>query len=393
VSTTSVKNPGLKRGVALVIVVTAVAVMSAFATEFAYNTRVYFHMAANQRERVQAYYNARSATRIALLVVDSFDLIRSVAGGMPGTNLAGNNMELWRFGCTFARVFASGKLNLMGLDVLDMKDVEGLGTAGDFGCEMEPEDGRVNLSRVASLEEKKAVFRQLYSVIRNQYRDQMNDEVDRETAETTGKLIDWADADTNATVLDTANATVTEGGAETDSYSEFGYSQKNAKYDSLAEMRQVEGVDDDLVCKFGKDLTVYDTFKLNVNTADIEVLKALICEFMMGQTRDLQCGFTNPGVITPIDIVGGYIETCRKVKMAMFMLPFPTVDHFLNLLKNLPDPLNKEIVVNGQALKQLVDTKSKIVRVRSWGKYGRTEAHLDGVYDTTRHNFVYWREY
>ncbi len=76
---------GLRSGVALIIVLTAVAVMGAFLMEFAYNTRIYFHMAHNTRERVQAYYNARSAQNIALQVVDSFDLIQSVAGGMSGT--------------------------------------------------------------------------------------------------------------------------------------------------------------------------------------------------------------------------------------------------------------------------------------------------------------------
>ena len=384
----------LKRGVALVIVVTAVGVMSAFATEFAYNTRVYFYMANNARERVQAYYNARAATNIATQVVNSFDMIQSIAGGMGGGRLAGNNMELWRFACTFADVFATGKLNLMGMDVLDMKGTEGLGVEGGaFGCSIEPEDGKVNLSRVSNLQEKQAIFKQLYAVFRNHYRDAMDDELDKEVAETVGRVIDWADPDQVKTVLDPASAAVTEGGAESDDYASFGYSTKNAKMDSLAEIHQIEGVDDETYCKFADKLTIYDTFKLNVNTADIEIVKALLCEFMQGPLRDMQCGLVSPGLITPIDIVGGYIETCRKVKMSMFMLPFTTPGAFTKLLGSLPDPLRQEMVFNTAALNQFIDTKSKIVRIRSWGRSGRTEARLDGVLDTSRHNYVYWNEY
>lgn len=383
-----------KRGVALVIVVTAVGVMSAFAAEFAYNTRVYFYMANNARERVQAYYNARAATNIATQVVNSFDMIQTLAGGMGGAKLAGNNMELWRFACTFADVFATGRLNLMGMDVLDLKGTEGLGSdSGAFGCTIEPEDGKVNLARVQTLQEKQAVFKQLYAVFRNHYRDAMDDELDKEVAETVGRVIDWADADQTKTVLDPASGAVTEGGAESDDYAEHGYSTRNAKMDSLPELHLIEGMDDDTYCKFQDKLTLYDTFKLNVNTADIEVIKALICEFMVGPTRDLQCGLVNPGLITPIDIVGGYIETCRKVKMSMFMLPFPSASAFTRLLQALPDPLNKDVVVNSAALNQFIDTKSKIVRIRSWGRSGRTEARLDSVLDTSRHNFVYWNEF
>jgi hypothetical protein len=62
-------------------------------------------------------------------------------------------------------------------------------------------------------------------------------------------------------------------------------------------------------------------------------------------------------------------------------------------LQALPDPLNKDVVVNSAALNQFIDTKSKIVRIRSWGRSGRTEARLDSVLDTSRHNFVYWNEF
>jgi len=48
------------RGVALIIAVISITLLTVVATEFAYNTRVDLQLAANQRDEVRAYYMARS---------------------------------------------------------------------------------------------------------------------------------------------------------------------------------------------------------------------------------------------------------------------------------------------------------------------------------------------
>ncbi len=86
-----------RRGVALLMVITAIAILTAVAVEFSYRTRVEARLAANARDRLRAYYLARSAVNLARLVlhfqrqVDSIQLpnITSMLGGLLGGGMGG----------------------------------------------------------------------------------------------------------------------------------------------------------------------------------------------------------------------------------------------------------------------------------------------------------------
>ena len=58
-----------QRGVALLIAVVAITILTVVATEFAYNTRVDLQLAANQRDEVQAMYMARSGVALSRLLL------------------------------------------------------------------------------------------------------------------------------------------------------------------------------------------------------------------------------------------------------------------------------------------------------------------------------------
>ena len=58
-----------ERGVALIIAVTAIAVLTVVATDFAYNSRVDLQLATNQRDEVRAYFLARSGIGMARLLL------------------------------------------------------------------------------------------------------------------------------------------------------------------------------------------------------------------------------------------------------------------------------------------------------------------------------------
>src|SRR5260370_22253203 len=58
-----------ERGIALILAVVAVAVVTAVDTEFAYNSRVDLQLATNQRDEVRAYYLARSGIAISRLLL------------------------------------------------------------------------------------------------------------------------------------------------------------------------------------------------------------------------------------------------------------------------------------------------------------------------------------
>jgi general secretion pathway protein K len=58
-----------ERGVALLIVIIGIALLTVMATEFAYNSRVDLQLATNQRDSIRAYYLARSGVGLSRLVL------------------------------------------------------------------------------------------------------------------------------------------------------------------------------------------------------------------------------------------------------------------------------------------------------------------------------------
>ncbi|MBM4381467.1 MAG: general secretion pathway protein GspK, partial [Deltaproteobacteria bacterium] len=80
-----------ERGVALLIAVISIAVLTALAVDFAYTTRVDLQLAANGRDEVRAYYLARSAIGLSRLLMRFQKQIDSAPlGGLNLGSLASN---------------------------------------------------------------------------------------------------------------------------------------------------------------------------------------------------------------------------------------------------------------------------------------------------------------
>ena len=142
-----------RRGVALLISLSAIAVMAAFSVEFSYNMRVNVHQATNLKREVQAYYHARSAMEIARAVIFAEKRFKTLLGPLGGQA----NLELWRYACKFAEIFHSGNVNFLGTTLFSLKDYDGIGVKdGEFSCEIVPEDGRINVGRVGNLQDNPA---------------------------------------------------------------------------------------------------------------------------------------------------------------------------------------------------------------------------------------------
>ncbi|MBM4398418.1 MAG: general secretion pathway protein GspK, partial [Deltaproteobacteria bacterium] len=239
------------RGVALVIVLTGITILAAFSAEFSYRSRVDVRVATNLEKQVQAYFHARSAMEIVKLVVTSQKFVDQATAAF-GVKAGG--FELWRFACKFAEVFNTSSLNFLGIDFLDLKGTEGLGVEkGGFTCEVVPEDAKINLNGVLSVADRKALFTKLYALLRGQVEpDTKGGRDDRKAAELILNIMDWVDADDERSDIDSNGNFVQAGGAgENTSYSRYGYKARNAKMDSVDEVRLVEGMTDDLFCRFG----------------------------------------------------------------------------------------------------------------------------------------------
>lgn len=383
-----------KRGVALIIVLTSIAILAAFSSEISYRAYVDVRTAKNMERQVQAYFYARSAMQIARLVITSQKFVQQILGtmGMGGVNL---HVEVWPFASKFVEVFSTGQLAFAGVPVLQLKGQKGVGVSkGGFKVTVEPEDSKINVNKVLRASDRRNLELRLLALLQAADIKGYGIE-DRKSLELIANIIDWVDADDNKTEIDT-NGKITSGSGagENTPYDQYGYKVKNAKFDSVAELRLVAGMKDEVYCKIAKALTVYRTDKVNVNEADPLLLKALICNSLAGVDPSVACGY-GMGITgrTPVDAAVGLIDTCRRIKKALFIPPFANAQAFVNLLKNLPAPLNQLVVVDPRKLLPQIGVGSRVLRIKATGWIGGTGYTMETVIDTLGDNYLYWREY
>ena len=302
-------------------------------------------------------------------------------------NMKAPKIELWSYACKFAEIFNSGKVETLGFELFDLSEQKGVGlTKGSFSCTADVEDGRVNVNRASSLAEKQALYFRLFPLLRSL--KQVQDENDQELTELVANIIDYVDADDNKTTV-VPGGQLQDGGGAGES-SSMGLSSKNAMLDTIEELRLVDKMDDETFCLLKDRVTVYLTEKINVNSADLYVLRSLLCENLSIPEEQLRCQMGMG--LHPVDLALEWVEVCRRIKRSLFTPPFSTTRHFTTFFKRLPEPLNSEIPLNTAALQKHISTDAKIIRLKSVGTYGPITKHLEAVVDTSTGRYIYWRE-
>ncbi len=391
-----------QRGVALLLAMTAIAILSVFSLEFTYQSRVAVRTSSYVEQEIEAYLHARAAVELAALVIGSVDIVESILNKYASM-LGGRkpNISTSAYACEFVNAFCEGQMSLMGLPLVDLRGKEAAGLKrGSCGCKSDDEDGRVNINRVGNLAEKQATFDTLYKLLeRHEGVSQIGD-LDKEMAQLALNVIDWADTDNVKTDIDPATRKLQQGsGAEGVGYARAGYKSKDAPYDTTEEVRLVEGMNDGLWCKLRNQLTVYNTAKLNVNTAPIEVIKALVCKNLADpRNEQIACARTNnqAAMFVPVNVAGQYIEVCRTLKKLIFSPPFSTPGRFVRFFDKLGTvlPADYANVLRVNAGKMLADvgTSGQIVRITAYGTSGAVTKTITALLDTTSRQYVYWRE-
>jgi hypothetical protein len=130
--------------------------------------------------------------------------------------------------------------------------------------------------------------------------------------EVIGNLVDWIDADDNRVSIDPFTWRLQEGAGEgEDSYyrdMDDRYRSKDSMFDSVEELRLVRGVSDELYFFLRDRVSVYATDKVNVNTASAEVISALLQAHTarFQQTEAFVCGEESPTADLGRDLFGRY---------------------------------------------------------------------------------------
>jgi type II secretory pathway component PulK len=390
-----------QRGVALLLAMAAIAILCIFSIEFTYQSRVAVKTSAYVENEVEAYLHARAAIELAVLVIGSTDIVESIlakyAQMMKGQR---PNISTAAYACEFVNAFCKGEMSLMGIQLVNLEGRPGVGlNHGSCGCVSSDEDGRVNVNRTKTLAEKQAVFDTLYKVLERNEGVARPGELDKEMAQLALNVIDWSDPDQQKTDIEPTTRKLTESqGAEGTAYARQGYKVKDAPYDTTEEVRLIEGMDDQRWCKLRDQLTVYNTEKLNVNTASIEVLKALVCKNLANPANEqIACarGYENNQFI-PVNVAGQYLEVCRTLKKMIMSPPFANPGRFVNFFDRLgtvlPADYAQVLQVNHGRMLEDVGTSGKIVRITAMGTSGKVQKKLTALLDTTSQRYVYWRE-
>jgi general secretion pathway protein K len=275
-------------GVALLIVLTWIALMVAMVSEFTYGTSVDAAQAANARDELRAHYLARSSVNLSRLLIKIQQrfvepvmgqaqqmlgkVMGGAAGGGAGGGLAGLGISLrvTDYAGPLMGFFSGSKEEVAGLGSLigiDTSGVKGLGLkSGRFDAEITAEDGKIDLncgSGVPNADAKQkqlVIFRLLTAMMYSPRFDKLFSEADSSGQfaarnDVARALIDWADSDDQMFSP--------EGASNSEDYRYDAradrYRAHDNSYDTIEEIKMVKGVSDGFMEAFQPYLTVYAT--------------------------------------------------------------------------------------------------------------------------------------
>jgi general secretion pathway protein K len=460
------RNKRSARGVALIFVLTTIAILTAIGVDFSYQSRVNFELAIQSRDSVRARAIAMSGMNMGRLLLHfqgmldqatatmGASIVNMVLALLPGMDpkpleelctVAGLNaqgclkslsakmqapagaaappaasgaasIQLWKLADNFDGNTIFNFLNAFptpaekrngsaspsfGIDANGAEPIEAsFGEfAGTFDVKVSDEDQKINVTRLYGSDvggvSLSAVL-QLKPLLENPAYNFLFDEEDRNHEKVPRNdiitaLRDWVDDDDQQTAFDptmlSGSPFAPGAGDENGAYSRYKprYKAKNARFDSVDELRMVHGINDNFMLAFGDKLTVYPDVnsKLNVNTADPVQLWSDIYA-MAKDPRDpiLQ----NPLLPSIVQMEINY----RK-----HMLPFIgiTAPDFVAMLEADGIVVNPALK-NPSSNQNIWGSTSSTFRMVSTGHVGRVKKTLTAVvrYDAGMGQLLYWHE-
>jgi len=293
------RRRGRRRGIALVMVVAAIAILTVMLAEFQDDTSAEAASAIADRDALQAEYMAKSAVNLARLLVASEPTVRTAIQPLfMMMRRKPPQIPVWEYSDRMLGVFNDDEGSkefaaTLGVDKVDGKNLGMPG--GRFEVSIVDEDAKINTNLGASndiahirlaKEVMGLVAPPQYNPLFEQ-RDGAGQFHDRLAI--CGALIDWADPDEQAFNCDLTQLSAVQSGGVEDAWYQLlpkAYRRKNAPYDSLDELHSVRGVGDDFWATFvdpepsdpkKRVMTVWGSGAVNVNTANSQTLLGVVC--------------------------------------------------------------------------------------------------------------------
>jgi general secretion pathway protein K len=308
----ALKQRRRRRGMALILVLAALTVLTVMLTEVQDESSAEFGSALSARDALVAEYAAKSAVNLSRLLIAaeptirrSLTLIFALVGGP-------RQVPVWQYADRILGAFndSDGADSFAALAGVDPKLGKNLGFKGaGFKLDIVDEDSKININVAARGDafSQTRLASQIIGLIGSPQYNAMFEGKDADDQYTDRRavcsaIIDWADPDQDQAVCDPTSTTAQQAGAEDSFYQllKKPYQRKNAAFDSLEELHRVRGISDDFWTTFvdpdpdnpdKRILTVWGQGSVNVNTANPQTLLALVCQASNNQA--LMCQDAN----------------------------------------------------------------------------------------------------
>jgi general secretion pathway protein K len=439
--------PVQQRGVALILVLTTIAILTSIGVDFSYSSRVSLKLAENLRDETRAEFLARSAVNLSRLLlhfqkqVDQLGgqaasalsgIIGGGLGGTQGGTTTTGTGAAGAAGAAAARTAQQPAMNNLGIRLWQVVPIDsnafsallagkivGLDAAasaplpipgekrtashafggfdGAYHARIVDENSRINVQALDNVGNTPlAVLTQLRAMMADPKYDFIFDEEDANRDKVRRddvilSLKDWIDIDETATALDPASPQrpfVSGFSDENGPYSRYEprYKAKNGRFDSLEELYMVRGVNDRFMAAFGDRLTIWPDInsKLNVNTDDP---LQMLTNILIAAANPNDPALRDPRLLQTI------LQEIQLRKMFSFF--GLSAQDFVGILQANAIRLRPEIDQRqGGNATNLFGSTSDTFRITATGRVGRIEKQVTAVvrYDDGLGKMLYWKE-
>jgi type II secretory pathway component PulK len=363
-----------ERGVALMMVLAGMAILSVLVTEFTYVAQVNQKMAYDAADQVKAYYLAKSAMKVSLLRLKAYQNVKTFAA----SNAAASGLVpqkvlemIWSFPLAFPLPKDAPGLTPIQKDQIQKFNDE-TGLEGSFTARVESESGRFNLNSIlpgmslASTStptpspspsaspvattapspsptptfDQAAAHKSLNDYLSALFNNKLQDDEDFSRAYRDFKLDELLDS-----ILGWADRT----------YDSRQYPRnhpipiKGAPFYSLSELHQIPYMDETLFELFSPNLTVLSTSGLNVNQMSEPILRALIPQMSKEEVQEFFKFRDDPEKDNQFKKIEEFYDYL-KAQVAFFRGSSAEIDDFRGELKKR----GVELVVDHQAYRIIV---------------------------------------
>lgn len=300
-----------RRGVALVIVLAAISILTVLLAELQDEASSESAAAIADRDALRAEYAARSAVNLSRLLIATEPTIRTALAPILMMAMGGaTQIPVWEFADQILGAFndKGGAESFASLSGFDLGGGRNLGMKGArYEVFVVDEDSKINLNVAArgdAITQNRLGMELLGLLGGEQYnplfenRDPDGQFSDRMTI--CSALVDWADSDETMYTCDPRNAQAQMALPEDTFYQllKTPYRRKNAAYDSLDELRLVRGVSENFYATFidpdpnnpkKRPVTVWGQGTININSANAQTMLSLVCGFAVANPPQPLC--------------------------------------------------------------------------------------------------------